>query len=110
MNLPFTPTNTFGCGLKYEHNLTSTIIGFIRLDFYYSGKIYASYDNALTQDSYDLVDIQFGIKKDWGEFIFWAKNLFDEEYITLAGDFGDIGDLGTFGPPVTYGTTIRLRY
>ncbi|MEL7510497.1 MAG: TonB-dependent receptor, partial [Cyanobacteria bacterium J06554_1] len=81
---------------------------FGRLEMIGFGKTYFDNLNTIEQDSFALVNARLGYEFDnYGIYLF-ANNLFDEEYLTQAFDFG--GTLAVAGAPQTFGVQVRTEF
>ncbi len=47
-----------------------------------------------------------GYESERFDFYLWARNLFDEEYLT----YGSTGNIGLDGEPLTTGVTFVMRF
>ena len=108
--VPFTPEQTFSVGVRYQRKLTKTVTGVVEADFQYIGQVYWDQANSVTQDNVKIVDLQLGLLNKRWEWLFWTKNVFDEEYFSLATTFPNLGAAGEFGAPLTYGTTLKWKF
>ncbi|MDL1962658.1 MAG: hypothetical protein LWX01_13400, partial [Deltaproteobacteria bacterium] len=54
---------------------------------------------------------RLGYEKEGFEIYLWAKNLFDEEYVTRAFEIAELGGyFGRAGDPQTFGITLTARF
>ena len=101
---PFTPDLTYNVAAQYRSE--SGFFG--RLEVVGFGKTYFDNLNTIEQDSFALVNARLGYEFDnYGIYLF-ANNLFDEEYLTQAFDFG--GTLAVAGAPQTFGVQLRTEF
>ena len=101
---PFTPDLTYNVAAQYRSE--SGFFG--RLELVGFGKTYFDNLNTIEQDSFALVNARLGYEFDnYGIYLF-ANNLFDEEYLTQAFDFG--GTLAVAGAPQTFGVQVRTEF
>lgn len=103
--LPFAPEYTFNAGAQYRS--ASGFMG--RVDIFGTGKFYGDPANSCEQDPYQLVNLRLGYEaKDW-EIYLWAKNLFDQEYLTWFSQSG-ANMYAVDGAPRTFGVTAAYRF
>lgn len=97
----------------YERRLASGAKVSAAIDVQYESKIFDDIDNnpVNVREPRTLVDARLGFESPDGrwEASLWGKNLGDEvtithEYILAGGQFAN------YGPPRTYGATLRWRY
>ncbi|MEO0377340.1 MAG: TonB-dependent receptor [Cyanobacteria bacterium P01_A01_bin.17] len=101
---PFTPDLTYNVAAQYRSE--SGFFG--RLELVGFGKTYFDNLNTIEQNSFALVNARLGYEFDsYGIYLF-ANNLFDEEYLTQAFDFG--GTLAVAGAPQTFGVQVRTEF
>ena len=108
--LPFVPERSASIGMRYEMNLRSEVRGFAQFDFHYIGKVFWDQANTLEQNHVEILDLQLGLDHPRWTWTLWAKNVFDEEYFSLALEFPVVEAGGEFGAPVTYGTTLTWKF
>ena len=107
------PRHKLSLSPAYEHVIGSGASVFGAVDVNYESFIFDDIDNNLinVRPERTLVDARLGYRSADGrwELIGWGKNLTDEITIThqyiLAG-----GQFAYYGPPKTYGATLRWRY
>ncbi|MCB9482107.1 MAG: TonB-dependent receptor [Desulfobacteraceae bacterium] len=105
--LPYSPEYTYAAGGTYRMNngifLSSDING--------TGSYYGEPGNNLKQDAFELVNLRAGYETEAFDIVFWCKNIFDQEYFTVADEVLNSGVLkGVEGDPRTYGVTMRYRF
>ncbi|PIE63372.1 MAG: hypothetical protein CSA26_12780 [Desulfobacterales bacterium] len=65
--------------------------------------------NTKKQDAYLTANAMIGWEWEGFQIYAWGKNLFDENYVTRAFEWG--GDwVGRAGDPATFGITIQYRF
>jgi iron complex outermembrane receptor protein len=74
------------------------------------GDSYYDFANTEKEDDYQLVNTRVGYEREYFEIYLWAKNLFDEEYVTRAIDAGAGDWLARAGDPLTFGITLAGRF
>ncbi|MCG9792257.1 TonB-dependent receptor [Flavobacterium algicola] len=102
----FTPNVTSMLAAQYGKSITTNTKGFARLEWRYLGKQYFDLPNQFTQSSYHLLNVRAGITYKNVEFVLWAENLTDKNYVDYAYSFG-AAHLGT---PRTYGILFRTNF
>jgi iron complex outermembrane receptor protein len=103
--LPFAPEYTFNAGAQYR-----SAGGFMgRLDIIGNGKFYGDTANSCEQDPYQLVNLRLGYEAEDWEVYLWAKNLFDQEYLTWFSLSGS-NMYAVDGAPRTFGVTVSYRF
>ncbi|MEM9804845.1 MAG: TonB-dependent receptor, partial [Cyanobacteria bacterium P01_D01_bin.56] len=101
---PLTPDVTYNLAAQYRSE--SGFFG--RLELLGFGKTFFDNTNTVAQDAFALVNARLGYEFDnYGIYLF-ADNLFDEEYLTQAFDFG--GTLAVAGAPQTFGVQVRAGF
>ncbi len=76
--LPFAPKYTYNMGLSYTHHS-----GFwCRADLLGNGDYYTHAKNKEKVDGHNRVNLTLGYKGESFDISLWAKNVFDEEYVT----------------------------
>ncbi len=79
--LPTVPNYTYNLGISYTH-----LSGFwCRADLLGNGDYYSSAKNDTKVDGHNRVNLTLGYKGQSFDISLWAKNIFDEEYITSKG-------------------------
>ena len=112
--LPNAPEVNFNALVRYEWNLTGSLVADIMFDTSYKDDV--SYDivrqpAAALEDGYWISNIRGGIKSAngrWGLHV-WGKNITDEVYrtqvLTSTVGFGE-----NYGLPATYGVSLDLNW
>jgi len=103
--LQFVPKYTYNLGVQYRHE--SGFFG--RADLFGKDKFYGDYANTAKADSYETVNLRIGYEGENFDFILWAKNVFDEEYLTYVAPMNGY-DVGVDGSPQTFGATVTYRF
>ena len=113
-NLPNSPDVNFNAGVKYQWNLTPSLVADIMLDTSYKDDV--SYDIVnqpmeTLENGYWITNARAGISSAngrWGVHL-WAKNITDEVYrtqvLTSSVGFGE-----NYGLPATYGVSVDLNW
>lgn len=75
------------------------------------GKTYFDPANTVSQSDYQTVDLKFGYEADDYEVYLWAKNIFNEDYVTRAckGALSD-GWYARPGEPLTIGVSAAIKF
>jgi iron complex outermembrane receptor protein len=103
--LPYAPKYTYNLGVQYRHESGF----FSRADLFGTDKFYGNYASTVEQKAYQTVNLRLGYEGEHFDFIFWGKNVFDEEYLTyIAPVYGY--DVGVDGPPQTFGATLTYWF
>jgi iron complex outermembrane receptor protein len=109
-NIPFAPKYTYNLASQYRYPLTSSASLFGRLELQGVGKLYFDEANTEAQGAYELINARFGFETEHFDVYIWGKNIFDEEYATMAFCPPGMGCLGSAGPPQTFGITVTGRF
>lgn len=104
-----TINDQYNAFVQYEGNLPTGWRWYGRADWAHLGSTPMQANNLQFLDSYDVVNARLGIAAGRFEVALWAKNLFDEDYLTAASaqprfHTGAIADV-TFAYGRTYGVT-----
>ena len=116
--LPNAPRSSLNAGLRFAHQLNGALELVARTDYQRTGRIYFSEDNRVYQPSYDTVDAQLGLSGERWTVTAWAKNLFDQRFVTSAYSraispliFGALAvDPYQIDPGATYGLELRWSF
>ncbi len=100
---------------KYTYNLTAqyrfTNGLFSRVELLGVGDFYYDSANTEKQGAYQFINARFGYETEHFDIILWAKNLFDEEYVTRAFEMASLGGyFGRAGDPRTFGIMLTARF
>ena len=100
---------------KYTYNLTAqyrfTNGLFSRVELLGVSDFYYDSANTEKQGAYQLVNACLGYEREHFEVYLWAKNLFDEVYVTRAFEMPGLGGyFGRAGDPRTFGFTLAARF
>lgn len=109
-----TVKTSYSAYVQANGELTSAWNWFARADFAYKDRQPATAINVSFLPEYSIVNTRFGIQNDRYEISLWAKNLFDEEYLTASSaqprfHVGTITDT-TFGFGRMWGLTAVARF
>ena len=103
--LPYAPRYTYNLGVQYRHPR-----GFLgRVDLMGTDKFYGDYANTAEQGAYETVNLRLGYERENLDFILWAKNIFDREYLSYVFPYGSYNG-GVDAPPQTFGVTVTYRF
>jgi iron complex outermembrane receptor protein len=111
--LPDTPRFTANVGAEVSRPLSAAANLFVRGDVTVHGERFFDEFNVVSQESYSLANLQFGLRgaRLFGEA--WVRNLFDERYVSLAFAYPGLapsGYLGEPGAPRTFGVRLGMRF
>jgi iron complex outermembrane receptor protein len=111
--LPDTPRYTANAGAQLSRALTAAATLFLRGDVTVYGERYFDEFNLVSQETYSLASLQFGVRgaRLFGEG--WVRNLFDERYVALAFAYPNLapsGYLGEPGAPRTFGVRLGVSF
>jgi len=99
------PEYTFNLGGQYRH--TSGL--FFRADILGTGPIFSDAANTAKCDGYETVNIRLGYETEKYDIVFWAKNLFNEEYLRVKYPSSS-DNVGLDGEPRMIGLTMTYRF
>lgn len=107
-DLPNAPRCTYHLGASYRHYSGL----FARADLLGTGRFYGDAKNSVKQSSYQIVNLRTGYEAEHWGIALWAKNLFDEAYVTALYDNSSmgLGDLVQDGEPRMIGLTLTYRF
>lgn len=94
--LPLFPKQKATLALTYEREINADYRGFIRGEYVYRGKIYASETNLTWVGDSNRFNMRLGVEKDDFSVELYARNLFDEDQyqsVAWAGTF--LGSIAT---------------
>jgi iron complex outermembrane receptor protein len=107
------PEWTVSSYVQYNRDLTSDLVGTVRLEHSYTDSYFLDQDldPTLENDAVDLVNLRFtlsNMENSW-EVAVWGRNLLDEEYYNFGIDIPVIGGfVGAVAPGAVYGVTVRF--
>lgn len=104
------PEHDYLLAAQYRYPLTASLTLFSRVELHGVGELYWDYANSEKQGGYELVNARVGAEFEHFDMYFWVKNLFDQEYETIAFEFPVLGWLGQPGNPRTIGMTLNGRF
>ena len=104
--IPYVPKYTCNVAAQYRH--ASGVFGRIEMqrfdDFYHDA------GNTQKEDAYQLVNARLGYEWEHFDIYLWAKNVFDEEYVTYMADMGGGDWYGFPSDPRTFGVMLTGRF
>lgn len=105
----------FTAGFAFDRPISDSSSVFVRGDLGYQGKVYAEEQNLSYFAPRTVVNASVGVtaQNDRYEVKLWAKNLFDEKYVSNAfftPAATDVQYVPAIGDRRTFGVTLRLRY
>lgn len=111
--LPDTPRFTANAGAQLLRPLSPAASLFLRGDVTVYGERFFDEFNAVSQETYSLANLQFGIKgtRLFGEG--WVRNVFDTRYVALALAYPGLapsGYIGEPGAPRTFGVRLGMNF
>ncbi|MGF1876275.1 TonB-dependent receptor [Photobacterium frigidiphilum] len=87
---------------------------FVYADYNVLGDMYFDIENTVEQSSYGIFNLRTGYSDDRFDVTLWAKNLFDQEYVTRAFSMKDLNQQDTWfarsGDPMTFGITANVKW
>jgi len=119
------PTNLTGqtvAGIA-EHNLSAGVTqgfeigetkGFIRADYQYQSNVQTAENvcPGISSRQVNTLNASIGFSRDGWDFLFWGRNLNDDDYLIQA--FPSVAQTGSFSgypnEPRTYGITVRKNF
>ena len=99
------PEYTVNLAATYRHSSGF----FLNASYNHAGKIYFDTANTRSQGGYGLFDAKLGYETGHFDIYLYAKNLFDQEYVTRAFEVSDVW-YGRPGAPQTFGVVIQARF
>jgi outer membrane receptor protein involved in Fe transport len=115
--LPGSPRWSTSFSANYERPLTSTLSGFVGLDWRYAGDREGEFTATgprQRMSSYDMLDLRAGLATERWKLTAFVKNVGDELAIssvsssTLAGEFGP--QMANIYQPRTFGLTVTADF
>ncbi len=104
--LPFAPKYTYNLGLSYTH-----LSGFwCRVDLLGNGDYYTSAKNKEKVDGHNRVNLTLGYKGESFDISLWAKNVFDEEYVTSNSAYIGGNHITEDAPPRSLGLSMTYYF
>jgi iron complex outermembrane receptor protein len=103
--LPYAPEYTYNAGAQYR--MANGLMG--RVDVFGTGNFYGDPANLSEQEAYQLVNLRLGYEGEHWEAYLWAKNLFDQDYLTWL-NLKKSNLYAVDGPPRTFGVTVAYRF
>jgi iron complex outermembrane receptor protein len=99
------PRFTYNLGAEYRHRS-----GFMAgVDLLGTGEYYTDNENTMKTDGYQVVNLRVGYESERFDIVLWAKNLLDEEYLTMTYNWSG-SHLGYEAPPRMIGLRLVWRY
>ncbi|MBX2923181.1 MAG: TonB-dependent receptor [Chitinophagaceae bacterium] len=102
------PVVTSMLAAQYSHPLFKGFEGMVRGEWNYLGKQYFDLENSIKQDPYSLFNVRAGVTSRNVDVIFWARNIFNEKYLSYAYSSGS--KMAMIGIPATYGITLTGKF
>lgn len=101
----FTPSYTTLAVAQYTYPLKSMIHLTARLEAKFLGKQYFDLANAISQESYGLLNARLSLSFQKAELYVWGRNLANKTYLAYGYDFGGV----YLGNPRTYGIGVSIK-
>ena len=110
-SLPNNPAFSFNYLVRYGVGIRENEF-FAQLSGAFYGDQYLEVTNGpgTEQDAYNLSNLSIGYKAGRYSAWLWVKNLFDETYKAYSLDLGALGATTYYGPPMTTGVTVNLKF
>ncbi len=113
--VPFTPRFTSDLTTQYEWTILEGLTGYGLLDLGWRSRqnLSATLDPYLNISDYFVGNIKFGVRffEDRADLSFWIDNFTDSYYFTsLTGTKASGIVTGTTGEPLSFGSTIRVKF
>jgi len=103
------PEVTFNASLAYTRPVSSTLNGWVRATWQYTGSRYGDLANTQELDAYNILNARIGVEADkWSVYLF-ADNLTDELAVYAPGTQGTL-DTIIVNQPRTIGLKLSYRY
>jgi iron complex outermembrane receptor protein len=105
------PEETWNVGLQYTTQLRRGVTGFARADWIDVGTFFYDPEN-LASESYDLLNMQIGLRSEDVRFSIWVRNALGEDYVPIAFNLGSSADtfIGESGSPQVFGATLGFSF
>ncbi|MCU7692908.1 TonB-dependent receptor [Haoranjiania flava] len=93
---------------QYSKIIAGNLKGTIRGEWSLLGKHYLNVDNTVVQKPYSLVNAKAGVSYNKIELQFWARNIFNERYLSFVYPSG--APYAMLGFPATFGAGIIAKF
>eukprot|EP01093_Parvamoeba_rugata_P006686 TRINITY_DN205_c0_g4_i1.p1 TRINITY_DN205_c0_g4~~TRINITY_DN205_c0_g4_i1.p1 ORF type:complete len:753 (+),score=125.85 TRINITY_DN205_c0_g4_i1:3350-5608(+) len=111
---PDAPELTINLAANYNFDITDNVSAQLAVDGRYQSDAFHDALNTefLKSESYWVLNARLSVyMEDQWEFVAWANNLADEEYVVQGNDQTSLGNgFRVYGPPRTYGITIIRNF
>jgi len=111
--LPFAPEFTWTAGTQVYFEPAAGWTAYGRAEVIGTGDFVYDASNAQQQDTYTVVNLRAGLRRDNCFAELWMRNAFDEQYVPLAipSTLGaPSGYIGESGEPQVFGVTVGLQF
>ena len=112
--LPYAPIYTGNVGTEVFWQACRHATLYARAEVTVYGDFKYDASNSEGQDTYALADFRAGVRGTHWFVEGWARNAFDEHYVPIAIQFGQLGApsgyVGESGAPVAYGVRAGLTF
>lgn len=107
-----TPDVSAGIAAEYSFPVfNSSMTGWIRPEFTYTGDHFFDAENRLLQQAYGLVNLNFGIENERISILVFVKNIFDKDYRSYGyTDSISNYDLAVAGEFRTFGLNLKAKF
>ncbi|WP_062060960.1 TonB-dependent receptor [Aquimarina longa] len=105
-----TPNHTLFFGAQYTSSISKKTKATLRGEIKNIGAYYTDIQNDLKQPSYTLINAKLGISFGKYELSLWGQNLTDQTYLSFGSSDTSFGRNVRTAAPVTYGTTLNIRF
>jgi len=104
-DLTYAPRYTYNLGVQYRFQNGL----FCRADLFGTERFYGDSANTVSQRSYETLNLKLGYEQEKFDLYVYAKNVFDEEYLTWLQASGT-STIGYDGDPRVIGVTANFRF
>ncbi|MBX7484130.1 TonB-dependent receptor domain-containing protein [Qipengyuania qiaonensis] len=112
--LPTSPEHAFSISFDGDFPITDNLNLIANAEYSWQEYYFSGSDNrpSFLIDSYDLANASIGLEDADGRWrvVFFADNIFDEEYVLIRSDFGASGVGEAYGAPATYGVRVGFDF
>ncbi|MBF0563065.1 MAG: TonB-dependent receptor [Alphaproteobacteria bacterium] len=114
--VPWTPKWTSDINAEYSHEIINGVVGYIVADYNWRSaqNLALTLDPLTEQSAYGIVNLRFGVRlfEEAVDLSFFVNNLFNQNYYIAmsAGTNGQQIVTGTPGDPLTFGSTLHVRF
>lgn len=106
---PFASRYSVTLSAQYSRPINDRLKALARLDWNWRSRFYFDVDNTIEQPAYGLVNGRIGVEGEKWSLYLIGRNLFDQEYYTVATDNG-YGPYAAPGDPRMVGVQARITF